>query len=288
MNSLIQFKEHAVADNTRYTPVDVSNENPLPVQDPWLAHAIHIIEGEYGDFVSVTEKKKDLLKFGTTTQCQTTLSTVMDLPSGVYNETYVSDNLITTVSSSNNSDTVEIKVEGHTVDGNGDFTFVVQSITLTGQTQATLTTPLARCTRLYNNGSTNLLGTVYAYQDDTSTAGVPDTSTKVHCMIPTGYNQSRKASTTISSVDYWIITNWGTAMNEKVAGYADVQLEIRTKGKVFRATMNISTSSGVTSDHMYGPYLIVPPNSDIRVRAKTGANNQEVTAHIQGVLAIIT
>jgi len=287
-NSLIQYKDYAEVDNTRLTAIDVSNCCPLPVQDPWLSHAVSVIEATYGDKVSVGEKNKDLLKFGTTSQCQTTLTTIMDLPVGTYNETYISDNLITTLSSSNNSDTVEVGVEGHTIDESGNFTFVTQTITLTGQTQASLTTPLARCTRLYNNNSTDLQGTIYAYQDDTSTAGVPNTSTKVHCMIPLGYNQSRKASTTLSSVDYWIVTNWGTGVNEKVSAFVDTQIEIRLKDKVFRAAMNITASSGVTSDHFFGPYLIIPPNSDIRLRSKTGSNNQEVTGRLQGVLAIIT
>lgn len=287
-NSLTQFKDHSTSDSNRLTATDVQQSNPLPVSDPWLSHAVAVIESTYGDLISVSEKSKDLLKFGTNPLTQTTLSTVMDLPSGVSNETYVSDNLITTISSSSTSDTEEIKIEYHTVDGNGDFTFGIQTITLTGQTQVTLPTPCARISRVYNNGSNDLVGAVYVYQDDTSTTGVPDTATKVHAVIPAGYNQTRKCATTVSSQDYWIITNLGCGMNEKTSAFADAQIEIRNKGKVFRAGINITSGSGVTADHDYGPYLIVPPNSDVRVRAKTGANNQEVTAHIQGVLAIIT
>jgi hypothetical protein len=252
--------------------------------DFWIKKAIDDIYTNYGHVVSVEAKAKDLLKYGKTTQCQTTLTTIMDLPSGTFNETYVSSNLITTISSSSGSDTEVIRVEGHTIDAAGEFTFVAQNVTLTGQTQATLTTPLARCTRLANEGATDLVGNIYVYEDDTSTSGVPDTASGVHCMIAAGFNQSHKDSTTISKQDYWLITNIGVAMNEKAAGYADCHLEVREKGGVFRDVILIATSSGTTQDHDFLPYRIIKPNSDIRMRAHSDANNKEVSAHIQGVL----
>lgn len=254
--------------------------------DYWIAKTIYDIKKDYGHDVSVAQKHKNLLKFGRNEEVQTSKTTVMTLPSGVQNETYVSDNLITTISSSNNSDTEVIRVEGHTVDANGDFTFTVQNITLTGQTQASLTTPLARCTRLANEGSTELLGTVYAYQDDTSTAGVPDTATLVHCMIPAGYQQSFKASTTISSQDYWLINNLGCSVLEKTASNADFTLEVRLKGGVFRPIITITASNGTTMDHEFIPPLVVPANSDIRVIAVASGANTDCAAHIQGTLAI--
>ena len=277
------YYKMAYGQDGEVTPV--SHENHLPVADPWLSHAIHVIESTYGDAVSIHAKDKDLLKFGQSDQVQTSLTTIMDLPSGTYNETYVSDNLITTVSSSSTSDTEEIVVEGHTISA-GVFTFVSQTITLTGQTQATLTTPLARCTRIYNNGSTDLVGNVYAYQDDTSTAGVPDTAAGVHCIIPAGYNQSRKCSTTISNVDYWIITNVGASLLTKAAGFITMEVEIRFQGKVFRSQITLGGSNG-TTDHEFKPYLIAPKNSDIRVRCSADQNNRSVSAHLDGVLAIV-
>ena len=84
-------------------------------KDPDLEQAIRVIEGTYGDNVSIEEKQKNLLKFGFSDQIQTTKTTIMELPSGTYNEAYVRRNLITTVSSSDNNDTVEVTVEGHTV-----------------------------------------------------------------------------------------------------------------------------------------------------------------------------
>lgn len=255
-----------------------------------MRHAIDNIESDYSHPVSVESKAKDLLKFGRSEQVHSsTKTTLMTLPAGTFNETYVSTNIITTISSSSASDTESVKVEGHTVDGSGNFTFVVQEITLTGQTQATLATPLARCSRIYNNGSNDLVGDIYVYQDDTSTAGVPDTDTKVHCEIRAGENNSEKCSTTISNNDYWIITGAYADVLEKTASNAEIIMEVRLKGKVFREyfEMSCSNTSGGTFRSAV-PYIVVPPNSDVRLRALASANGTIVSGALFGVLAIRT
>ncbi len=90
---------------------------PLPIQDYNIYHAIDIINDTYGVNVSVENKKKDLLKFGRNPLVGTTRATIMDLPTGVLHETYVSTNAITTISSSSTSDTRQVTVEGHTISG---------------------------------------------------------------------------------------------------------------------------------------------------------------------------
>jgi hypothetical protein len=286
----VHYPVYKMAYGPDGTATMVEIDAPMPVADYWLQHAVHTILTDFGDTVSVEEKHKDLLKFGRSEQVQTgTKTTLMTLPAGTFNETYVSDNLITTVSSSSGSDTVEIAVEGHTIDGSGNFTFVSQTITLTGQTQATLTTPLARCTRLYNNNSTDLVGNVYCYQDDTSTGGVPDTASKVHCEIRAGENNSEKAATTISNVDYWIVTALYADVLEKTAANAEIMFEIRRKGKVFREVTELSAST--TSGGAYRelkPYIIVPKNADVRLRSLASANGTTVSGGIVGVLAVVT
>ena len=253
--------------------------------DYWINHALEVISNTYGDTASVYEKKKDLLKFGESSQVQTTKTTLMGLPTGTYNETYVSDNLITHFASSSGSDTQSIVVEGHTISG-GVFTFVTQTVTLAGQTKTALTTPLARCTRIYNNGSTELVGTVYVAQDVTFTAGVPQTASAVHCIIEAGKQQSNKASTTISDQDYWIVTNFQSHWLEKGAGYAEVHLEIRLNGKVFREYAHMSVGDGApVANNEFSPYLIVPANADVRLVATASAANKAVGGEIQGVLA---
>ena len=200
-------------------------------------------------------------------------------------ETFVSSNLIDTISSSSGSDTEEIVIEGHTIDSNGDFTFVIQLATLDGQNEVVLDTPLARCTRLYNNGATNLVGSVYAYQEQAILAGVPQTANKVHCIIKAGKNQSEKCATTISKDDYWIITMFSATVLEKTSLFADIEIQVRNKGKTFRTLDIIGVQSGNNEEQYQTPYAIVPPNSDVRLVTVSSTNNKSVAGSIHGFLA---
>ena len=153
------------------------------------------------------------------------------------NETYVADNTnsIDTISSSNASDTEVVNVEGHTMSG-GDRTFVVQQATLNGQNKVTLATPLNRLTRIAHaqESSTDLVGEIYGYEDTTIVAGKPSDTTKIHITVPAGENQSEKASTSISSQDYWIVTKISAGYLEKTgSNICDVRIEVREQGGVF-------------------------------------------------------
>lgn len=255
--------------------------------DFWLEKAIVDIRKNYGHEVSVYQKGKDLLKFGRSESVQTsTKTTLMTLPSGIYNETYVADNLITHVSSSSGSDTVEIVVEGHTISG-GNLTFVSQPVTLAGQTKTALTTPMARANRAYNNSGTDLVGNIYFYHDGTVTAGVPDNLTTVHLMIRAGENNTEKCATSISSTDYWIITGVYADVIEKIAATAEIVFESRVIGKVFREAFELTASNTSGTFRQGHPYHIIKPNSDVRLRALASAANAQVSGGIVGVLAKI-
>lgn len=272
------------------TAIPASVSQPFPIQDPWSLHAERVVFTTYGDRVSVETKGKNLTKFGTTTNTVTdTKVTVMTLPDAVNNETYVGANSITTVSSSNSNDTMQLTVEGHTISGT-DLTFVVQNITLTGTTQASLDTPLARVTRVYNNSGTAIQGAVYVYEDDTnnSTPGVPDTDAGVHMIIPAGLQQSEKAASAISSVDYYLISHIRASLGRTNNATCDVRLEARQLGKVFRplgAPIRLRATVTISAQIDYRPYLIVPKNSDVRLVATASANDTEVTGEIHGLLA---
>ena len=129
-----------------------------------IKYAQRSILSDFSDRVSVFEKDKQLLKFGRNESVGTSEATIMTLPSGQSEETYVSSNIIDTISSNNSSDTQEVVIEGHTISGS-DLTFSSQTATLNGQNKVTLSTPLARATRVYNNGSADLLGSVFVYED---------------------------------------------------------------------------------------------------------------------------
>lgn len=251
-----------------------------------ISEAIKEVKSTYGDDISILKKSKSLTKFGRNKNVSNSeLTTIMTLPSGELNETYVSTNIIDTISSDNASDTEEITIEGHTIDGSGDFTFFTQSVTLNGQNKVVLGTPLARMTRMFNNNGVELVGTIYGYEDTAISGGVPIDGTKVHCMIAEGRQQSQKASTTISKDDYWILTEFYADVLEKTSAFAEIDLEVRFKDKVFRQRIEIAASSSGRAEHDFKPFFIIPPNSDVRIRSLASNSNTDISAGIQGYLA---
>ena len=252
--------------------------------DPWMDHAIEVIMSDYGVYVSAQKATKDVLKFGRSRDIETALATLMTLPDDIDNETDASTNIITTVVSSSGSDTGDVVLEGHTIDGS-NFTSAGQTVTLTGQTGASLSTPLARIERGYNAGSTDLVGTISVTEDDTFSSGVPDTDAGVHLQIFAGRNQSEKASLTTASDEYLVVTGFYCDMLTKAASFADVMLEVRLSGKVFRNKPAISCTNGLRGVHEFKPYFIVPPNSDVRLRGTSdSASGRDVSGGIQGVI----
>ena len=258
--------------------------------DFWLEKAIVDIQNKYGHSVSVHKKSDNLLKFGRSEAVSTTTkTTLMTLPSGVFNETYVTDNLITTVSSASALDTAannasDIIITGCTVDGSGNFTFVEQTAALNGTAQITLTTPLSRADRIYNADSAEMTGPVYVYETGTATAGVPDTSAAVHLMLRGGEQQSEKCAVTIPSDEYWIVMGVYGDTLEKSAANAEIAFEVRLKGKVFRKQFDLSASEKTGSFRRSPPYIIIRPNSDVRMRALASGLNTQVSGGMFGTL----
>lgn len=256
-----------------------------------IQHAINVIQSTYGDTVSVDAKNKDLRKFGRNPQVGNTgRVSIWYTGQDNANETYVADNVnsIDTISSSSGSDGLIVTVEGHTMSG-GNRAFVTQQATLNGQNKVTLSTPLNRCSRVFNSSSTSLIGEVYVYEDTAISAGKPSDTTKIHLTVPAGNNQSQKASTSLSSTDYWIVTGFGAGYLEKTgSNVANVEIEVRQSNNVFRPISRpIVLRTGTTESLQFNPYLIIPPNSDIRITAISSGSGQEIEADMQGYLAAI-
>ena len=259
----------------------------VDTMDSRIAHAINEIAGTYSDTVSVESKAKSLVKFGRRSTLGTSFATVWEATNA--NETYVSTNAIDTISSSSASDTGTVTVEGHTISGS-DLTFAVQAATLNGQNKVVLGTPLARATRIFNTDSSDWVGDIYVYQDDTLTGGVPNTAAKIH-LKGTGVprNQSEKCSTAISSVDYMLVTTLFGSVSSKTNAIVEFEFQIRESGGVFRTRapgFSAAEDSGGVS-MMLDPLLIVPSNADCRMIAKSSASNTEVEAGFGGYLAIV-
>jgi len=257
---------------------------------PWdLAQAINEIRQTYGDIVDIASKSKTLRKFGDNDAIGASRETIWSFGG---DETYVTSNLIDTVSSSAAGDSQAIKVEGHTVTGTGtdaQFTFVVQSATLNGQNKVTLSTPLARVSRLYNDDSTDFAGDVYVYQGtDTITSGVPDTASLTHMKVEgaSGYNQSEKCATTFSNTDYFILTSVSGSVGQKTSASVDFYLEVRHVGKVFREAFKFTANqTGGNVQVIFPTPIIIPKNADIRIRGEASTTNVAASAQFMGFLA---
>lgn len=292
--------------STTEKPVEVTRAAPLPMasfQDAPMAHAINEIFGTYGHTVSVYEKAKSLNKFGRSTNAddgvRTTVAEFGSVATVNVNETYVTTNAIDEIASSSGSDTGDVTLEGHTIDVSGNLTFSIQTLTLTGQTPVTLATPLARASRCYVTNGTfavpavDLIGDVYIYKSGgTVTAGVPQTSADVKLRIVAGKNQTEKCATSVSSVDYWLITELVVSMERTGGGTTsvDFELEMRMLGGVWRPMgPTVDVDKNNPSAHLdFHPYRIVPPNADVRLVATSDTADTVVSGEIEGYLAIIT
>ena len=254
--------------------------------DNRILAAINEVQKSAGVAISVASKGKALLKFGRNKVVGTSGATLQEFLAGETDETYLSDNLITHYASSNAGDTVSGVIEGHTI-SSGLLSFVTQTFTVAGQTKTALATPLARATRAYITGATNLAGILYFSTDVSYTAGVP--ASNAHLIVDgvDSHNQSEKCSTSLSATDYWLVTSIYGNVLKKTAAYADIELQSRTIGNVFRTRTTFGASNVAGGRIEFDPLLILPANSDVRLRAIADGANTDVSGGIEGHLAAV-
>lgn len=297
-------------------PVIVNEDTPLPVYqpggtagtgvdlEPRIRQAINEILADHSDAVSVELKAKSLRKFGRSGATNTAGNkvTIGTFQGSVVAETFVTTNIVDSIVSSSGSDTQNFHVEGHTIDGSGNLTFVTQTGTLNGQTEVTLATPLARCTRIRINPSGSFGTTpaaaagVIAVYDNTGgiTSGVPNTAAATKCTIAIGKTQSEKCATALSQSDYWIITGarFGVSRATGATVKADFEIERRDVPNggawiPFGLEANLRSDSLPSNVVDFNPALIVPANHDVRMVMISDTNNTVGRGAISGYLASI-
>jgi len=233
------------------------------VPDARLVQAEREIQLQYGTVVSVDAKAKSLFRFGRNTNLGLSRETVW---TNGGNEVYLTTNTITHISSSSTLDNQLIRIEGHILDGNNDFIFVVQTVTLNGQNKVSLSTPLARVSMLSNANGHDLVGLVNVYEDTTISGGIPVDLTKSHIQIPAGSNQSFKAATTFDKDTFAIVTQGFGGVGNKQTANIEFELEVRPKGGVFlQGAAIIAGSASGNFNVNLDPAVIVPANGDLRV-----------------------
>lgn len=283
--------------------------------DPWAAEALRRFTTQYATAIGDREayivgNDKSLLKFGRNiAMASGVVSTLWD--TGVANETYlpvtVAGNLIDRLSSSDAADTDIIRVEGHYASANEVMHFVALDVQLTGQTPVDLANAtvisdvfgqwstynkLCRNTRLANLSDTNLVGDVYIYQNgQTVTSGVPQDLTLTHNKIrgTDGLNQSNKCATALGNENFYLMTSARAGVARSASAFVDFSLEIREPSGVFRERLPAvgSRDSGFSPIFNVPPYVIVPPNSDIRIRGTASANSVTGIGSFNGIIGAL-
>ena len=204
---------------------------------------------------------------------------------GDLNYTFPADGTapIDTVSSSSASDTGPIVVQG--LDINGEL--VTQTVTLAGQAQVSLSTPLWRCFRAYNDGDTTtpvigggFAGNIYIYENTTATDGVPDDLTKVRAFVSNGYNQTLMALYTIPAGKIGFLVWNRVGLVKKGTAGAILESWQRNFGKYFRiqdsgSLSNVGTSTFAFSDQVV---QVIPALTDIVVRGDVDTNDTGIAA----------
>lgn len=281
-----------------YQPMNVDT-NPL------IRQAINVIKSTYDDTVSVEAKKKSLNKFGTRTGVGTTFGTIMSLQGSENRLTYPSTNAINSIISTNSADTsITYVYEGHSIDGSGNLTFVIDEVTTDasdGQTRVALPTAVRNVTRTYvkNSGTFNSPQTVHAgiisFYDNTdgdNGSGVPTTASAVSMRLLAGETQSEKAATSISSNDYWLINRVSIAIEDASpsANYVVFRMVIRDvkNGGVWRPLGRDYVAYPDTNQPgsiPFEPLRIVPKNHDWEIWAKTDTGTADIFAEAEGYLA---
>jgi len=156
----------------------------------WVVHAERVTNRFYGLNVKADADNFDLNKFGMNDNLIiNTWQTIWNVGG---NETYATGNTIDRISSSNAADNQEITIEGHTLGANG-FTFLIQNVTLNGQTPVAIGTPLARVSKGFNSNGIVYAGTIYVFESGgTVVAGVPQDVHKRHLKMLAEDKESNK------------------------------------------------------------------------------------------------
>jgi hypothetical protein len=252
-----------------------------------------LVAGGFGNNWSVSRKNKTLRKFGRREDLA--LGEIATLwQNGTDDDVYhspVEGNLTDTISSSEAGDTQTVVIEGHEWVGT-DLRFLVQRVTLNGQNKVTLPIPLCRVSRSYEPLEGGSTGDISIYDDTPIVGGIPTDLTKRHDVIKgsLGQSQSFKGSTSISSVDAMVLTSITVGVAQKQAAAVDFTIEARNapNSHAFLPVYGrfAANSTGLTTFTVdLDPPIIIPPNSDVRIRAVSSVNNVAANGTFAGYLA---
>jgi len=185
---------------------------------------------------------------------------------GILTYTDSSTPVVLKISSSDDTDTQVYEVTGL---GPNHIEQTI-NITAVGQTETAITGTWIRVSKVKNLGATNNAGTVFIYEDDTVTAGVPDTATKIRATIGIGLNESELGFFTVPADKSAILYNMEWSSDSSVGLF---RLFARPDGGVFQIKRNMSMFLS-NIDRVYRVPFIFPEKTDIEVRGEASAGTQ--------------
>jgi hypothetical protein len=191
--------------------------------------------------------------------------------------TFLSSSAVLYASSTDGSDTVDINVQG--LDANWDMQ--EKSVTLTGTSQVAIGGSWMRVFRAFNEDSTNLAGDVYIAETDDTTAGVPDTATKIKAKIVLAKQQTLMAIYTVPNGYTAYMTRWYASQAVHKSSWAIIELQKRESGGVFRTQRHVGINSGGGSQWNEPLNIAIPfpGKTDIKVVVvEVGADDQDIAA----------
>jgi len=190
------------------------------------------------------------------------------------------------ISSSDNTDTQQITVQGL----DADYNFQSITVDLVGQTKTQIGTgeTWIRVFRAFNSDSTEFAGQVYVYEDDTVSGGVPQTASKVKATILAANQQTYMAIYTVPAGKTAYLLQKAYSMNDNNANTrAMIDLKIREFGGVFRSKeLDAIRNEGTSLYQFTFPTpLQIPEKSDILIQCReTSTNDTDITAYFNLLL----
>jgi hypothetical protein len=171
---------------------------------------------------------------------------------------------IDTISSSDGTDTQSVEIIG--LDGDGNL--VTQTKTLTGQTKATLDTPLWRVFRMKNLGATDFAGYIYCYVDTAIVNGKPTDQTKIRAVVDDGNNQTEMAVYTVPNGKTCYVRSVyaSTAGGSRATNYV-IKLKARPFGGVFQLKHRRSINDDKDLDKTFEDPQVFAAKTDLVMTA---------------------
>jgi hypothetical protein len=191
---------------------------------------------------------------------------------------------IGTISSSSAVDTQIIEVQGLDLNWN----LVLQNVTLNGQNDVSLSTPLIRVFRMVNKGSIDVAGTIYLRTNGSGqSGGIPNTTSTVRAIIKDGDNQTQMALFAVPDGYSLYITHGWSALARQATTSSTIQIFRRTEGGVLRIlhTLALNSQGSCTDQRPYQVPLKLESREDIIYKVKeVTTNGTGISAGFHGIL----